>query len=81
MNYDKVVDILEGCDLEPIDGISRLIEKCLVTIDHFNELSMHDLLQRMGREIVRQESPKSPGEQSRLWRCEDVLKVLTEDTV
>ncbi|XP_050290996.1 disease resistance protein RPV1-like isoform X4 [Quercus robur] len=80
MNYDKVVAILEGCDLEPVDGISRLIDKCLVTGDHYNELSMHDLLQRMGREIVRQESPQNPGERSRLWHCEDVLEVLTENT-
>ncbi|KAL4622114.1 hypothetical protein ACB092_06G274200 [Castanea dentata] len=79
MNYDKVVDILENCDLEPVDGISRLIDKCLVTINYGNELLMHDLLQRMGREIVRQESPQNPGERSRLWRCEDVLNVLTEN--
>ncbi|KAL4622117.1 hypothetical protein ACB092_06G274400 [Castanea dentata] len=81
MNYDKVVDILENCDLEPVDGISRLIDKCLVTINYGNELLMHDLLQRMGREIVRQESPQNPGERSRLWRCEDVLNVLTENMV
>ncbi|KAM4105313.1 hypothetical protein ACJW30_06G223300 [Castanea mollissima] len=79
MNYDKVVDILEDCDLEPLNGISRLIDKCLLTFNNYNELSMHDLLQRMGREIVRQESPQNPGERSRLWRCEDVLCVLTEN--
>ncbi|KAL4622118.1 hypothetical protein ACB092_06G274500 [Castanea dentata] len=79
MDYDKVVDILEKCDLEPVDGIARLIDKCLVTINYGNKLSMHDLLQRMGREIVRQESPQNPGERSRLWRCEDVLNVLTEN--
>ena len=81
MNYDKVVAILEDCDLEPIDGISRLMDKCLVTINHYNKLSMHDLLQRIGREIVRQESPQNPGERSRLWHCEDALKVLTENKV
>ena len=52
-----------------------------MTVDHYNELSMHDLLQRMGREIVRKESPQSPGERSRLWRCEDILDVLAENTV
>ena len=81
MTYDKVVDILEGCDLEPIDGISRLFDKCLVTVNHSNELSMHDMLQRMGREIVRQNSPQNPGKCSRLWRYEEVLDVLNENTV
>ncbi|XP_059454645.1 disease resistance protein Roq1-like [Corylus avellana] len=41
---------------------------------------MHDLLQEMGREIVRQESPKEPGERSRLWFDEDVRYVLEENT-
>ena len=81
MNYDKVADILEHCDLEPVDGISRLIDKCLVTANHYNELLMDDLLQRMGREIVRQESPQNPGKCSRLWRCEDALDVLIENMV
>jgi hypothetical protein len=42
---------------------------------------MHDLLQEMGREIVRQESPKEPGKRSRLWFHEDVRHVLEENTV
>jgi hypothetical protein len=60
---------------------SKLIDKCLVTIDQHNYLWMHDLVQQMGREIVRQESPQNPGERSRLWYYEDVLEVLTENKV
>ncbi|GLT52987.1 hypothetical protein SLA2020_262870 [Shorea laevis] len=40
---------------------------------------MHDLLQEVGREIVRKESLE-PGERSRLWFHEDVLHVLEENT-
>lgn len=40
---------------------------------------MHDLLQEMGREIVRQESPENPGERSRLWYHEDILRVFREN--
>ncbi|GLT72965.1 hypothetical protein SLA2020_448560 [Shorea laevis] len=40
---------------------------------------MHDLLQEMGREIVRQESPNEPGKRSRLWFHEDVRYVLEEN--
>jgi hypothetical protein len=35
----------------------------------------------MGKEIVRQESPKEPGKRSRLWCPEDIVQVLEENTV
>ncbi|PRQ21988.1 putative leucine-rich repeat domain, L domain-containing protein [Rosa chinensis] len=41
---------------------------------------MHDLLQEMGQEIVRQESPNEPGRCSRLWLLEDVKHVLTKNS-
>ena len=78
-NY--VVDILNSCNLYPVIGIQRLTEKCLVTIDRYDKLWMHDLVQQMGREIVRQESPKIPGIRSRLWCYEDAFEVLTKNTV
>ena len=81
MDYDKIVDILEACGLYPVTGFKKLIDKCLLTNNKFKQLSMHDLLQQMGREIVRQESPENPGERSRLWYYEDALEVLTEDMV
>ncbi|KAK9992808.1 hypothetical protein SO802_022511 [Lithocarpus litseifolius] len=37
---------------------------------------MHDLLQDMGQEIVRRESPREPGGRSRLWIYKDVIRVL-----
>ena len=42
---------------------------------------MHDLLQQMGKDIVRRESPQLPGERSRLWHYEDVLDVLIENMI
>ncbi|XP_065635804.1 disease resistance protein RPV1-like isoform X2 [Quercus suber] len=77
---EYVVDILDACNLYPICGIQRLIDKCLIIVDQYDKLFMHDLLQQMGRDIVRRESPKMPGERSRLWCYEDVHKVLTENT-
>nr|XP_023874680.1 TMV resistance protein N-like [Quercus suber] len=76
---DYVVDILETCDLYPVSGIPKLIDKCLVTIDQYNKLSMQDLLQQMGREIVRQESPRKPRKRSRLWFYKDGLDLLIEN--
>ena len=78
-SYDEVVDILDACDLYPVIGIQKLIDKCLLT--KRNRLWMHDLLQQMGREIVRQESEGNPGQRSRLWNYEEALDVLTEDMV
>nr|XP_023914478.1 TMV resistance protein N-like [Quercus suber] len=73
------VDILNSCNLYPFIGILRLIEKCLITVDRYDKLWMHDLVQQMGREIVRQESPQILGMRSRLWCFEDVVEVLTEN--
>ena len=76
-----VVDILNSCNLYPVIGIQRLIEKCLIIVDRHDKLWMHDLVEQMGREIVRQESPRVPGMRSRLWCYEDSLEVLTKNTV
>ena len=76
-----VVDILNSCNLYPIIGIQRLSEKCLIIVDRHDKLWMHDLVEQMGREIVRQESPRVLGMRSRLWCYEDSLEVLTKNTV
>jgi hypothetical protein len=77
---DRVIEILENCDFNAKIDIRVLIDKSLLTIEN-EKLWMHDLLQEMGREIVRQESPEEPGERSRLWLCEDLFNVLKKDTV
>ena len=82
MSYNMIKDVLKTCGLNPEYGIQKLIDKCLLTIDQDNyNLSMHDLLQQMGMDIVRQEAPQNPGELSRLWCYEEALDVLTEDMV
>lgn len=59
-------------------GLQILSQKSLIYIDS-NKIWMHDLLQEMGREIVRQESPENPGGRSRLWYHEDILRVFREN--
>nr|XP_023892332.1 TMV resistance protein N-like [Quercus suber] len=71
-----VTDVLETCNLCPRYGIRKLINKCLVTVDQYGILLMHDLLQQMGREIVQQES-ENPENRSRIWCYEDAYEVLT----
>ncbi|PRQ22471.1 putative P-loop containing nucleoside triphosphate hydrolase, leucine-rich repeat domain, L [Rosa chinensis] len=75
---DRVTQILGYCKLEPGIGLRVLEEKSLITIFN-NKLSMHDLLQEMGLEIVRRQSPEEPGKRSRLWSPEDIHNVLKKN--
>ncbi|XP_024641875.1 probable WRKY transcription factor 19 [Medicago truncatula] len=43
-------------------------------------VTLHDLIEYMGIEIVRQESIKEPGERTRLWRHDDIAHVLKQNT-
>ncbi|KAI5342842.1 hypothetical protein L3X38_010718 [Prunus dulcis] len=61
------------------DCIEVLIEKAMITID-YGRIQMHDLLEKLGKDIVHEESPNDPGKRSRLWFYEDVEQVLTEST-
>jgi hypothetical protein len=74
--------ILYKCGFFPDYGIKVLADKSLISIDEVKGLiTMHDMLQEVGREIVRHESLKEPGERSRLWFPEDVRDVLEGNTV
>ncbi|KAM5575990.1 TMV resistance protein N [Rosa sericea] len=77
---DYVMQALDGSHLNPIHAIEVLEEKALVETDRSGMIWMHDLLEEMGKEIVRKESPKDAGRRSRLWFHEDVYRVLTENT-
>ena len=82
---DSVVNILDSCNLYSKYGIGKLIDKCLIILEYAYEprydfLSMHDLLQQMGREIVQQESEELE-QRSRIWRYKDAHKLLTRNMV
>nr|XP_028962417.1 TMV resistance protein N-like isoform X1 [Malus domestica]XP_028962418.1 TMV resistance protein N-like isoform X1 [Malus domestica] len=74
-NKSYIVRIFDGCDFYTIIGIQNLIDRCLVTLDEYGKVNMHDLIRAMGREIVRQES-EEPEKRSRLWRHKDSFQVL-----
>ncbi|XP_021909028.1 TMV resistance protein N-like isoform X2 [Carica papaya] len=77
-NKDYVVTILENCGFITTVGIKNLIDRNLLSVDAFNKLRMHQLIKEMGKEIVREESPKNPGKRSRLWHDADAFNVLKE---
>lgn len=72
--------------LKEFDGVYQgidipvLKEKSLITIVG-GKIWMHDLLQELGRQIVRGEPPEEPGKRSRLSLHKDVLQVLEENSV
>ncbi|KAK9058325.1 hypothetical protein SSX86_023166 [Deinandra increscens subsp. villosa] len=70
--------ILNACDINTRLGIKNLTDRCLLSIGWNNKLIMHQLVQEMGRDLVRQESLKKPWKRSRLWCSEESFKVLKQ---
>ncbi|KAH9782279.1 ADP-ribosyl cyclase/cyclic ADP-ribose hydrolase [Citrus sinensis] len=67
--YEREKEVWESA----INKLQRILHPSIL------EIRMHDLLQELGREIVRQESI-NPGNRSRLWHHEDIYEVLTYNT-
>ncbi|KAH9726919.1 ADP-ribosyl cyclase/cyclic ADP-ribose hydrolase [Citrus sinensis] len=72
---DFVLRILDDSQSYGLNDVNVLIDKSLISVSG-NCLQMHDLLQEMGRQIVRQESEKEPGKRSRLWDPKEIRRVL-----
>ncbi|GKB62952.1 TMV resistance protein N-like protein [Tanacetum coccineum] len=58
--------VLKACGINTRSGTTNLIQRCLVSINLYNELKMHSLIQDIGRDFVRQKSPNKPWMRSRL---------------
>ena len=78
---DHVVEILDSLGLYPNVGLKELSNKSLLKIMYNNVVWMHDLLEEMGKNIVRQDYPDDPGKHSRLWRFKDIDNVLKQNKV
>ncbi|KAL3568172.1 hypothetical protein D5086_030823, partial [Populus alba] len=76
---DRITRILESRGFHAGIGIPILIERSLISVSR-DQVWMHNLLQIMGKEIVRCESPEEPGRRSRLWTFEDVCLALMHNT-
>ncbi|XP_030552934.2 TMV resistance protein N-like isoform X2 [Rhodamnia argentea] len=75
---EYVKKVLNSCELEAVIGLEILIERSLINIEH-EQLQMHDLIQSMGKDIVRLECRDDPGRRSRLWLLDDVVDVTSSD--
>ncbi|KAI9127289.1 hypothetical protein K1719_001848 [Acacia pycnantha] len=65
--------------IQPEYAIRNLVDKSFIKIEQ-NCITMHDLIEDLGKEIVRQESSYELGERSRLWFYQDILHVIQQDT-
>ncbi|KAB2059436.1 hypothetical protein ES319_A11G302700v1 [Gossypium barbadense] len=70
------LDITCFFNSEEKDFVMKVLDGC----EH-DQLLMHDLLQEMGRKIVREKSIDEPGKRCRLWEERDVYHLLTKTTV
>jgi len=67
--------------LEDDVGLTMLVEKSLIRITPDGDIEMHNLLEKLGREIDRAKSKGNPGKRQFLTNFEDIQEVLAEKTV
>ena len=77
---DYVSRVLDACDLQPDIGIPLLAENSLITIKN-EEIHMHEMLQELGKKIVREKHRDEPGFWSRLWLYQDFHHAMMTEKV
>ncbi|KAK3417446.1 hypothetical protein EUGRSUZ_H01899 [Eucalyptus grandis] len=78
LNIVYVKSVLDSCDFDTTIGLQILIERSLISEER-GALQMHDSIQLMGMDIVKEECRDDCGKRSRLWLYDDVLDVLSGD--
>nr|KYP35153.1 TMV resistance protein N [Cajanus cajan] len=76
VDYIKILLKDSKSDNSIVVGLERLKDKSLINVSEDNIVYMHDIIQKMGWEIVRQESNENSGSLSRLWDSDDIYKIL-----
>jgi len=92
-SFLDIVCCFKGYELTEVQNILRahhgynvkhhtevLIYESMISISD-GMVIIHDLIEKMAKELVHRESPIEPGKCSRLWLCEDIIYVLKENTV
>ncbi|WZZ09334.1 hypothetical protein YC2023_095255 [Brassica napus] len=78
---DKVEEFLAEKFVAVEGRLRVLAEKSLISVGSEGYIRMHDLLARLGREIVRKQSPNEPGQRQFLVDDGDIRQVLRDDTL
>ncbi|RDX76722.1 TMV resistance protein N, partial [Mucuna pruriens] len=77
-NEQSVKEVLDFRGFHPEYGLQVLAAKSLISICS-GYIFMHGLLKDLGWFIVREKSPMKPRKWSRLWDCQDFLKVMSDN--
>ncbi|XP_017243183.1 disease resistance protein RUN1-like isoform X2 [Daucus carota subsp. sativus] len=81
---DDAVYTFKSCDFYPDLGIPILEDRSLITVDEFNCLQMHNLIQDMGRKVAREEFNQGNGRYLRLYQenaCERLQNLEGADHI
>ena len=65
----------------PSWSLNQLVQRCLVEVDSDGQLSMHDLLRDMGRNIVKENASHKPEKLSHVWDPKTAAKLLQKKQV
>ncbi|KAJ9565562.1 hypothetical protein OSB04_001528 [Centaurea solstitialis] len=76
---EDAIRALESCGFYARIGLRVLEQKSLITISKYGELSMHDHIEEMGKNIVRRFHPNEPNKHSRLWIMKEIEDILVDD--
>ncbi|XP_033131243.1 disease resistance protein RML1A-like [Brassica rapa] len=76
---DHLTTMLADSDLDVRNGLKTLSEKSLVHISTNGLITMHCLLQQLGRQVVYEQS-NEPGKRQFLVEAEDIRNVLANET-
>ncbi|XP_059076496.1 disease resistance protein RPV1-like [Cryptomeria japonica] len=68
-DYKSAIAVWEASGWNGLYDWNRLVNKCLVDIDHANRITMHDHLRDLGREIANTEPP------FRIWSPEQITGI------
>ncbi|KAF8016159.1 hypothetical protein BT93_H1620 [Corymbia citriodora subsp. variegata] len=77
-SIEYVMKVLNSCHFYTTIGVQVLVERSLITIGRAT-IEMHDLIQLMGMDIVKQQCHNDPRGRNRLWLYEDIRNVLSRD--
>ncbi|XP_010449922.1 PREDICTED: disease resistance protein TAO1-like [Camelina sativa] len=76
---EKVEEHLAEMFLDVRHGLNVLAEKSLISIDDGSRITMHNLLVQLGRDIVRKQSVREPGQRLYLVDAKEICEILTDD--
>lgn len=81
LDIDYIISKLDSLYDHPCFPIEVLRSKSWVKITKNRKVHIHDLLRRMGLQIVHDESPEELGGCSRLWSYKDIIHVIKNKSV